>query len=125
VIANAPWAGRSGHTTVIDVDGTMYLIGGAGETGFFNDVWQSRDGGADRTRGLVMGTQRVLPGGVPRRSSRVLSGTLGYSAGSQMHSSGTQGVLYVYSGTEGGTEGVTNGALTGTQEALKRQSSGI
>ncbi len=49
---SAPWAARSGHTSVIDAAGAVYVIGGTG-TGntFFNDVRASTDGGADRTRG--------------------------------------------------------------------------
>jgi hypothetical protein len=44
----APWAGRSGHTSVIDAAGAIYVIGGSG-TGYttcFADVWVSTDGGA-------------------------------------------------------------------------------
>ncbi len=53
--ASAPWAGRYGHTTVIDAAGAIYVIGGNHGTDFyFNDVWASTDGGAyisNRTRG--------------------------------------------------------------------------
>ncbi len=47
----APWAARSGHTTVIDAAGAMYVIGGGGGGGtggtdYFQDVWASTDGGA-------------------------------------------------------------------------------
>ena len=67
VTSNAPWAARSAHTTVIDAAGTMFLIGGQGDTGFLNDVWSSADKGANRTQGGVLkgyskGTQRVLQG---------------------------------------------------------------
>ncbi len=49
---SAPWAARYGHTTVIDAAGAIYVIGGlGGGTTFYNDVWASTDGGADRTRG--------------------------------------------------------------------------
>ena len=37
---SAQWAARSGHTTVIDAAGAIYVIGGGG----FQDVWT--DGGA-------------------------------------------------------------------------------
>jgi hypothetical protein len=49
---SAPWAGRSGHTSVIDAAGAIYVIGGYGEGSlhYFQDVWASTDGGADRTR---------------------------------------------------------------------------
>ncbi len=53
----APWAGRSGHTTVIDAAGAIYVIGGGIFNGtstiVFNDVWVSPDGGArpDSRRG--------------------------------------------------------------------------
>ncbi len=51
MIANAPWAGRRSHTTVIDAAGAIYVIGGMnGGSAFFNDVFVSTDGGADRTR---------------------------------------------------------------------------
>jgi hypothetical protein len=45
---SAPWAARYGHTTVIDIAGAIYVIGGFGSTGSFNDVWVSTDRGADR-----------------------------------------------------------------------------
>ncbi len=57
--ASAPWAGREGHTTVIDAAGAIYVIGGRsvrdGSNGttiytVFNDVWVSTDGGGHRTR---------------------------------------------------------------------------
>ncbi len=49
---SAPWAARPGHTSVIDAAGAIYVIGGFdGNTGtYYNDVWVSTDGGADRTR---------------------------------------------------------------------------
>ncbi len=47
MIANAPWAGRSGHTSVIDAAGAIFVIGGyGGYPTYFNDVWKSTDGGA-------------------------------------------------------------------------------
>ena len=43
--------------------GNIYVIGGWDGGDRFNDVWVSRDGGADRTRaGYSAGTQRVLRG---------------------------------------------------------------
>ncbi len=59
----APWAGREGHTTVIDAAGAIYVIGGHyfnitnyNET-YYNDVWASSDGGArpDSVQGGVVG----------------------------------------------------------------------
>ncbi len=45
--ASAPWAGRQGHTTVVDAAGAIYVIGGVGFSGaYLNDVWASTDGGA-------------------------------------------------------------------------------
>ncbi len=45
--ASAPWAGREGHTSVIDAAGAIYVIGGDGDGHtFFSDVWASTDGGA-------------------------------------------------------------------------------
>ncbi len=49
VIAHAPWAARSYHTSVIDAAGAIYVLGGYG-IGSLDDVWVSADGGADRTR---------------------------------------------------------------------------
>ncbi len=63
---SAQWAARRSHTTVIDaaVSGTIYVIGGEGGTTYYNDVWVSTDGGADRTRGdtrlVLSGTRGVL-----------------------------------------------------------------
>ncbi len=58
---SAPWAARAYHTTVIDAAGAIYVIGGLGST-YYNDVWVSTDGGADRTRGVLEGYLRVLRG---------------------------------------------------------------
>jgi hypothetical protein len=44
--ANAPWAARARHTTVIDAAGAIYVIGGVGSGPDYNDVWVSTDGGA-------------------------------------------------------------------------------
>ncbi len=41
--AKAPWAGRMGHTSVVDATGAIYVIGGYL---LFQDVWASTDGGA-------------------------------------------------------------------------------
>ncbi len=76
MIAHAPWAGRYGHTTVIDAAGAIYVLGGVGDskTSFnpdFNDVWVSTDGGADRTRA---GTRGILKE-VRKGTRRVLHGT--------------------------------------------------
>ena len=47
----ALWAGRCGHTSVIDAAGAISVIGGIqGTSKWFNDVHVSTDGGADRTR---------------------------------------------------------------------------
>ncbi len=70
----APWAGRSGHTSVIDAAGAIYVIGGEGDTNF-NDVWVSTDGGApDRTRPLPGGG--VL-GGCSGSTRKELEGSSG------------------------------------------------
>ncbi len=42
---SAQWAARSGHTSVIDAAGCIYVIGGYGP-GYFQDVWMSADEGA-------------------------------------------------------------------------------
>jgi hypothetical protein len=43
--ANAPWAARTQHTSVVDAAGAIYVIGGYGYN-VFQDVWVSTDGGA-------------------------------------------------------------------------------
>jgi hypothetical protein len=56
--ASAPWAGREGHTSVIDATGAIYVIGGRGGTDgttYFNDVLVSTDGGADRSCAVTRG----------------------------------------------------------------------
>ncbi len=45
----AQWAGRYGHTSVIDAAGAIYVIGGSfydGTYEYSKDVWASTDGGA-------------------------------------------------------------------------------
>ncbi len=65
------WAARSGHTSVIDAAGAIYVIGGYSLTSgiSYADVWLSTDGGArpDLVRGCRWGTAWVLRGysGVP------------------------------------------------------------
>jgi hypothetical protein len=79
----APWAGRAGHTSVIDAAGTIYVIGGSGFNGiFFNDVWASTDGGARPDSGagrsgVLVGYQGGTTGGGTRGV------VLGYPRGSK------------------------------------------
>jgi hypothetical protein len=73
----APWAGRYGHTTVIDAAGAIYVIGGYGVGTTFNDVWVSTDGGARRDSGGGY-TRWVLRGYYKGRYSR---GSLGIPTG--------------------------------------------
>ncbi len=49
LVASAPWAARVGLKTVIDAAGAIYVLGGYNSS-YFNDVWVSTDGGADRSR---------------------------------------------------------------------------
>ena len=61
VIASAPWGGRAGPTTAIDAAGAIYVLGGRSGDSFYNltyydDVWVSSDGGADRTRARALGS---------------------------------------------------------------------
>jgi hypothetical protein len=46
----AKWAGRYGHTSVVDAAGAIYVIGGYSGGGtsltYYQDVWVSTDGGA-------------------------------------------------------------------------------
>ncbi len=47
--ANAPWAARQMHTSVIDAAGRIYVLGGCVDDGcstYYNDVWRSADQGA-------------------------------------------------------------------------------
>ncbi len=68
--APGPWAAREGHTPAIDAAGAIYVIGGFGYYNgaytYFNDVWVSTDGGADRTRACQRGVRYC-------RYSRVLA----------------------------------------------------
>ncbi len=80
-MANAPWAARSWHTTVVDAAGAIYVIGGlsfrTGEgTIYLNDVWGSIDGGArpDSVGGYSRGYYR---GEYSSGVLRVLRGTKG------------------------------------------------
>jgi hypothetical protein len=57
----AEWAGRQGHTSVIDAAGAIYVIGGAGNGTYYQDVWTN--GGMDRTESRVLeGIHRLLRG---------------------------------------------------------------
>ncbi len=107
---SAPWAGRYGHTTVIDAAGAIYVIGGTyggtTEPYYYSDVWASTDGGA--RAGLA-------PGVVGVRGVGVLHG---YCRGYHGVPRGTTGVIQgYYRGTRGGTRGRTRG---GTEEAPRR-----
>jgi hypothetical protein len=65
---SAPWAARSGHTSVIGAAGAIYVIGGLGGGATrFQDVWASTDGG-------------VWPNGVV---GGCWVGTQGYSRGTK------------------------------------------
>jgi len=49
--AAAPWAGRSGHTSVVLTDGSIVLMGGKVWGGvYWQDVWRSTDQGATWTQ---------------------------------------------------------------------------
>jgi hypothetical protein len=63
--ANAGWAARDMHKSVIDAAGAIYVIGGRTDTTYFNDVYASTDGGAllDSVRGVGGGVfEGVLRG---------------------------------------------------------------
>ncbi len=76
MIANAPWAARQGHTSVIDAAGAIYVLGGEGDgaTRYPNDVWASTDGGARPAKRYYMGTHGVLQG-YQGRTEGYLAGT--------------------------------------------------
>jgi hypothetical protein len=58
---------------VIDAAGAIYVIGGHGSSTYYNDVWISTDGGADRTRaGVLEGYSGLVPG-VVQWCSRALA----------------------------------------------------
>ncbi len=59
--AKAEWAARSGHTSVIDAAGAIYVISGGNATTEFQDVWASTDGGA-RPDSVKGGGRGVLGG---------------------------------------------------------------
>ncbi len=65
---NAEWARRSGHTSVVDAAGAIYVLGGWGRTDRYQDVWASTDGGArpDSVKGMVGGLHQVGTAGVLR-----------------------------------------------------------
>jgi hypothetical protein len=82
---SAPWAARRYHTSVIAagaiyvIGGYNYGIGGSGPLAYYQDVWASTDGGANRTRSRVLkgglgGYHGMLRGtrAVPRGSKRFL-----------------------------------------------------
>ncbi len=65
--ANAQWAARHGHTSLIDAADAIYVIGGGGGgildvTTYYPDVWASTDGGArpDSVKGVLVGYSGVL-----------------------------------------------------------------
>jgi hypothetical protein len=75
----AGWAARSGHTSVVDAAGAIYVIGGYG----YQDVWASTDGGTRAGLRQGGGDWRVLPGyyrgtqGVPKGTQDVRQGYYG------------------------------------------------
>jgi hypothetical protein len=73
--ADAPWAGRIRHTSVVGAAGAIYVIGGYTGTTHLQDVWVSTDGGArpDYVGGVVDGYSRGYLGG----TTGVLRGTKG------------------------------------------------
>ncbi len=73
--ASAGWAGRDGHTSVVDAAGAIYVIGGRNDgSTLYHDVWAS----TDRGRGVVGGVLKTVLKGVLRGTRRVLRGTTGY-----------------------------------------------
>jgi hypothetical protein len=72
--ANAQWAGRGYHSSVVDAAGAIYVIGGQSSTGYLQDVWATTDGGA---RPYSVMCARGVLGGYSRGATGVLRGTLG------------------------------------------------
>ncbi len=79
--ANAGWAARGYHTSVVDAAGAIYVIGGTFGTTRYKDVWVSTDGGARAGlgRGGGRGVLEGAPQGVLQGTTGVLGGTRGYS----------------------------------------------
>ncbi len=59
---SAPWGGRNSHTSVVDAAGAIYVIGGWGNAGYYQDVWVSIDRGAwpNSVRGARGGSKAVV-----------------------------------------------------------------
>jgi hypothetical protein len=68
----AEWAARFYLSSVVDANGTIYVIGGGGTT-VYNDVWASTDGGARAGLG-----QGGVVGGTSGHEGWVLRGTQGH-----------------------------------------------
>jgi hypothetical protein len=102
MIASAPWAGRFGHTSVIDAAGAIYVIGGDGDSDAgltdYHDVWVSTDGGAgpDSVLGIVGGGTTGVTQGLLGRYSGALSSRAGSSGVLEGDARGN--ALYGYSG---------------------------
>jgi hypothetical protein len=115
--ANAQWAARYWHTSVVDAAGAIYVIGGTTGAGFstdYQDVWASTDGGARAGLGqggdrgvLEWGTQGGYWGGYP-------TGTKGYEGVVMEFPWGYQVVLWVLDGVLG------DRLLTGVLEVYSR-----
>ncbi len=68
---------------MVDAAGAIYVLGGGGVAGVYNDVWASTDGGA--RAGLSRG------GGYAGKLGGYYMGTRGYSGGTKVR--GTWGIL--------------------------------
>jgi hypothetical protein len=56
VVADAPWAEREGHTSVVDAADAIYVIGGHARNAVnYHDVWVSTNKGASRSQRVLMG----------------------------------------------------------------------
>ena len=89
--ANAGWAGRFGHTSVVDAAGALYVIGGYDGFTYFDDVWVSTDGGA--RAGLRREGTRGGTGWVLRDTAGELEGCSRGTMGPQMVPTGYWGYL--------------------------------
>jgi hypothetical protein len=96
---SAQWAGRYGHTSVVDAAGAIYVIGGNTGYGtegtyYLNDVWASTDGGARPDQ--VGGDGRGYTGWVLHGYFRGTTGYHGYHRGTKGTTGGTFGLLGGY-----------------------------
>jgi hypothetical protein len=100
-MTNAEWAARADHTSVVDAAAAIYVIGGAGDTGY-QDVWVNRGARPDSVeggRGALVGYYRGSRWSTRGVLKGILHGfSMGYSRGTPREYSVSLGILLVFSG---------------------------